>query len=267
MRISEIFYSVQCEGISTGIPSVFIRLQSCNLECGSTKEALKANAPTGQLQASGAATWTCDTIPVWRTGTEYTNEQVAEKLKSFGQDVYRRIWNGRVHLIWTGGEPTLPRNQKDIKDFLLWADEALSEQDGNARWFPSLYNEIETNGTINPEPYFYDEMDQINCSPKLANSGMPRARRIVPEAIVRIKNHPNYQFKFVINREEDLTEIQNDFLLQFGIPSDKVVLMPGVDRRSELAETTAFTLDMAKKYGYRAITRTHILAWDRVTGV
>jgi 7-carboxy-7-deazaguanine synthase len=33
MKVAEMFYSIQGEGILTGVPSVFIRTSGCNLRC------------------------------------------------------------------------------------------------------------------------------------------------------------------------------------------------------------------------------------------
>lgn len=72
LLISSDFYSVQGEGISTGIPSYFVRLGLCNLTCGMSrkftntllKETLLADGEIlkGDLELEGKATWTCDSI-------------------------------------------------------------------------------------------------------------------------------------------------------------------------------------------------------------
>lgn len=42
LLISSDFYSVQGEGISSGIPSYFVRLGNCNLTCGMSNRFLKS---------------------------------------------------------------------------------------------------------------------------------------------------------------------------------------------------------------------------------
>jgi hypothetical protein len=110
-------------------------------------------------------------------------------------------------------------------------------------------------------------LDQINCSPKLANSGMTEKQRIVPEAIERIKQHKNYQFKFVISTEEDVQELFRDFVIPFNIPLKNVVCMPGLDDAADFEERTRFCLEMSKKYRFRGLTRLHIAAWNKTLNV
>jgi 7-carboxy-7-deazaguanine synthase len=76
MRLSEMFYSVQGEGMLAGVPSVFIRTTGCNLRCS----------------------W-CDTpYTSWQPeGSEYALDQI---LGFVGQHPTR-------HVVITGGEPML----------------------------------------------------------------------------------------------------------------------------------------------------------------
>ena len=113
----------------------------------------------------------------------------------------------------------------------------------------------------------FDQLDQINCSVKLANSGMSKDRRIKPEALNRIMSHPNYWFKFVISTEECVQEIINDFVEPFNIPAKKVLMMPGLDKQENYHERTKFCMEMGKKHGYTGLTRLHVSAWDQTTGV
>jgi len=273
LLISEEFLSVQCEGITTGYPAYFIRLANCNLSCGARmafvnkfkKDEVDYDPGTfqGDLHAEGKATWTCDTIPVWAKGVERDYDYLINKWKDLG--IYDDIKRGIIHIIWTGGEPTIPQHQKAIIGFHNhWSNIVFS---GNDYLEFAPYVEIETNGTFEIEDDLMQQLDQINCSPKLANSGMSEKQRIVPAAIERIKEHLNYQFKFVISSEEDLAEVFNDFVEAFDIPLQYVVCMPGLDNQEDFHERTRFVLEMAKKYKFIGLTRLHVSAWDKTTGV
>src|SRR5450755_3574389 len=47
MKIAEIFYSIQGEGILTGVPSVFVRTSGCNLRCAWCDTPYTSWAPEG----------------------------------------------------------------------------------------------------------------------------------------------------------------------------------------------------------------------------
>jgi len=218
--------------------------------------------PNGSLMKSGDATWWCDTEAVWRRGLQKPFYKLLQQWESEGIDQW--IYDGRIHLIWTGGEPTIPKHQRAIPAFHAWLKEQCLEKTGR---FSKTFNEIETNGTIYMQTDLFDMIDQINCSVKLANSGMNKDRRIVPSAIERIMQHENYWFKFVISTEDCLKEIEEDFIKPFDIPANKVLMMPGLDSQENFHERTKFCLEMAKKYGYIGLTRLHVSAWDKLTGV
>ena len=287
LLISSDFYSVQGEGISSGIPSYFVRLGLCNLNCGMSrkytnkllKEASLADGEIfkGDLELEGKASWTCDSTSQWLwRGEEKDFQYLIDQWKQ--QDIYNDIVNGTIHIIWTGGEPTIKGHQEAIVNFhKYWMSQDLNIISTNTNSFISRYlgnsfsrsffNEIETNGTIIIDEPLFGLIDQINCSPKLSNSGMEEKRRIVPAAIKRIMEHANYQFKFVISTEDDIKEMFRDFVEPFNIPLKNVVCMPGLDSQSDFHERTQFCLEMAKKYKFRGMTRLHISAWDRVINV
>ena len=267
LMISSDFYSVQGEGRSTGVPSYFIRLGLCNLTCGMSSRYLKSliNAKEledgeifkGDLELEGKASWTCDSTSQWAwRGEDKEFQYLIDQWKE--QGIYQDILNGTIHLIWTGGEPTMKDHQIAIDNFFQhWISQDVI----------NVYNEIETNGTIYIEDYLFKKLHQINCSPKLTNSGMTEKQRIKPEAIKRIMEHDNYQFKFVISTEEDVLELFRDFVEPFNIPLKNVICMPGLDSQTDFHERTQFCLEMAKKYKFIGLTRLHISAWDKTLNV
>ena len=274
LLISSDFYSVQGEGISSGVPSYFVRLGLCNLNCGMSrkftnkllKEASLADGEIfkGDLELEGKASWTCDSTSQWLwRGEDKDFQYLIDQWKQ--QGIYEYIRNGTIHIIWTGGEPTIKSHQEAIVNFFKYWDHIDPIKPGTYGKTP--YNEIETNGTIVITDELFELLDQINCSPKLSNSGMEEKRRIVPAAIKRIMEHANYQFKFVISTEDDIKEMFRDFVEPFNIPLKNVVCMPGLDSQTDFHERTQFVMEMAKKYKFRGMSRMHISAWDKTLNV
>jgi organic radical activating enzyme len=227
------------------------------------KEAALADGEIfkGDLELEGKATWTCDSTSQWLwRGVNQDFQYLIDRWKEEG--VYGGILNGNIHIIWTGGEPTIKGHQESIVNFHNYWKSLMGLYD-----MSKVFNEIETNGTNYIEQSLFDLIDQINCSPKLSNSGMTEKQRINPEAIERIKQHSNYQFKFVISNEEDVKELFRDFVVPFSIPLKNVVCMPGLDSQTDFHERTQFVLEMAKKYKFRGLTRLHISAWDKTLNV
>jgi organic radical activating enzyme len=271
LLISSDFYSVQGEGISSGVPSYFVRLGICNLTCGMSrkfanqlekeKKLEDGEIFVGDLHAEGKATWTCDSTSQWLwRGVDQEFQYLIDRWKE--QGIYDDIKNGNIHIIWTGGEPTIKGHQVAITNFFkYWSTQENFNDNYN------VFNEIETNGTVVIEEDLFEIIDQINCSPKLANSGMSKKQRFNEEALKRIMEHPNYQFKFVISNEEDVQEIFSEFVLPLSIPLKNVVCMPGLDDQDDFHERTNFVLEMAKIYKFRGLTRLHISAWNKTLNV
>jgi len=270
LLISSDFYSVQGEGISSGVPSYFVRLGICNLTCGMSRTFTNMLAKeqkledgeifVGDLHAEGKATWTCDSTSQWLwRGEDKEFDYLIKRWKDEG--VYDDILEGNIHIIWTGGEATIKGHQESIANFTnYWLGKHLDNT-------VKPYYEIETNGTVYIDDKLFKMIDQINCSPKLANSGMTKKQRFNEEALRRIMEHKNYQFKFVISTEDDVKEIFEEFVTPLNIPLKNVVCMPGLDDVADFEERTQFCLEMAKKYRFRGLTRLHIAAWNKTLNV
>jgi organic radical activating enzyme len=300
LLISSDFYSVQGEGISSGVPSYFVRLGVCNLTCGMSRKFANQLAKDktledgeifkGDLELEGKATWTCDSTSQWLwRGEDKDFQYLIDQWKE--QGIYEDIKNGTIHIIWTGGEPTIKQHQEAIVNFhkyLLNYDNGspvITSKDINnpstIKYYwnglgedkkielisLNTFDEIETNGTIVIEDELFYRLNQINCSPKLSNSGLDAKQRINPDAIKRIMEHSNYTFKFVISNEDDVLEIFRDFIEPFSIPLRNVICMPGLDDAANFEERTRFVMEMAKKYKFRGLTRLHIAAWNKTLNV
>jgi len=217
-----LFYTLQGEGPTIGIPAVFLRLHLCNLQCD-------WSAYGGEI---------CDAWYTWKTDTEeYWREHHILKFSDVRQ--YMQNSNCR-RLVITGGEPLL--QQHNIVEFL-----------GK---IPLDYDiEIETNGTIELDSRLqHFARLQINCSPKLHKSGNAEQRSLVASALTTINNFHNSNFKFVVVDDADLEEVVY-VVDEFNLQREKVIIMPEGTSVAVLSKRMIELADNVKRLGFRLTPR------------
>jgi len=220
-----VFYTVQGEGPTMGLPAVFLRLHVCNLKC---------------IWCDAWYTWNPNTPEFWQESENWTIEKTKQAIE--------KCWtcenpNVPKRLVITGGEPLL---QRDRIDLLIDA-------------MPDWEIEIETNGTIMPSKKMLKRV-QFNCSPKLRNSQNPLPARFKPE-VLQALNTVNTVFKFVIMNEEDLQEIEDDFILPLQLDIKKILVMPQGVTAQEVSHNARRLVEVVKKKGFRLLGRLQCEIW------
>lgn len=212
---------MQGEGANIGVPSVFLRLATCNLTC----------------------TW-CDTKYTWDwQNYDYEREVVSLEV----DEVARRILDfGCPRLVITGGEPLL--QQRELTSLVA----SLKAQ--------GVYCEVETNGTIIPNGELAQLTDQWNVSPKLSTSGNSTARREIPGVMEFFGELPNAYLKFVIVDPADIDEVCA-WRDRYGLRGERIILMPEGRATSELQQRSGWISEVCVREGFRFSTRLHILLW------
>jgi 7-carboxy-7-deazaguanine synthase len=220
LKISEIFHSLQGEGVSAGAPCVFVRLAQCNLHCA----------------------W-CDTKYTWdfvryRYEDEVREQSVAEVAQLVNDTTSRR-------LVLTGGEPLL--QQRALKELF-------------ARVAPDITVEVETNGTILPEPPALSRVNQWNVSPKLSNAGDAEHFRIKPDVLQTFRDTGRSYLKLVVRSASDYAEA-DALVAQLAWPSDRVLLMPEATDRESLRARSFEVAEAARARSFRFSSRLHLELW------
>lgn len=239
LSISEVFYSVQGEGMTVGVPSVFVRLAGCNLMCGGMGTQFDGELHNG-------AEFRCDTVEVWMKGRSMEVDKILD------EECEEAIRND-AHIIITGGEPTM--QQAGVESFIKYIKDNLNK---------NAFFEIETNGTILPNEYLLHNINLFNCSPKLANSGNDKSSTYKPD-VIKTLNKYNTIFKFVVNDDRQWKEIQEDYIEL--VDRKKVYLMPAGENQELLNINKQKVVELAKDNFLNFTSRLHIEIWNKKTGV
>lgn len=238
MKVNEIFGpTIQGEGRSAGMATMFLRTSICNLACS----------------------W-CDTAYTWNwLGTSFGHPEKYDRRKEIHEmscdEIIKKLKEKgpRVKsLVITGGEPML--QQSKIIELL----ELLK---------PLGYRvEIETNGTIEPRDEFLRLIDQINCSPKTSNSGSDNRleARERPKALWKLALNDKTFFKFVVRDRTDLPEIKS-LISRYNMRN--VYLMPEGDTREQQYQLSGEVEELCRENNFNFSPRLHVLYWNRMRGV
>jgi len=282
IKVAEVFFSIQGEGLWAGVPSVFLRTFGCNFECrgfgmplnddgtvthSTEPEEIAANRKNFPVTEYGhlpLASTGCDSYPSWHKGFKDLSPMlevnaIAHEINLARSADSKTIKNnGSCHLVITGGEPLLgwQRSYPELLDLVL--------QDG--------YKEVtfETNGTQRITDKFanYLLVNQINSkrinytfsvSPKLPSSGENIEDTLQPDTVVDYQRFGTVYLKFVVATQADLEYVES-FVKEYKAAgfTGEVYIMP-VGGNPELYHfNTAEVAKLALYYGYRYSPRLQV---------
>jgi 7-carboxy-7-deazaguanine synthase len=227
MKISEVFSSIQGEGILAGVPSLFIRVSGCNLRCGWCDTPYTSWAPEGE-------DWTVSRIVDWAAGQSCR------------------------YAVLTGGEPLLFAESVELtrqlaaRGFHITVETAGTVYQPVACHLMSISPKL-ANSTPAGEAgaLWADRHDKL---------------RISLEVLGRLTREFPYQLKFVVANPIDMEEIL-PLVELLNAPADRVVLMPEGRDRGTVLERSEWIAGLCQQHGFRLGSRLHVLLWGDRRGV
>lgn len=227
LLVSEVFGpTFQGEGRSLGQRVGFVRLGTCNLDCG----------------RGPGSTWACDTAYTWDWERYSPAEEIV--VRSVDDIVGQLTAMAVDRIVITGGEPLIQQNR--LVSLLRAAD-----QRGWAI-------EIETNGTIAPLPEVAELVSQFNVSPKVRGSGVPAAMALRPRPLAAFLASDKAVFKFVASGAAELDDI-GDVVTRWGLRP--VVIMPAGTVADEVIQVARELAEPVLDRGWDLTIRLHVLLW------
>jgi 7-carboxy-7-deazaguanine synthase len=223
VRISEIFFSIQGEGLLTGVPSVFVRTSGCNLRCD----------------------W-CDTpYASWQPeGPEMSPEDILAEV----------VKHPARHVVITGGEPMIARGVREFITTLRGLGRHVTIETAGT---------IAPEGCVVDLASLSPKLAGSTPSEAKAGSAWVRRHeetRFQPEVLrAWIETALDYQLKYVIASEADLEEARAQVsTLGVLVPADKVLLMPEGTSLEAMRRHYPLLIEACKRHGHRLSPRLHI---------
>jgi 7-carboxy-7-deazaguanine synthase len=226
VRISEIFYSIQGEGILAGVPSVFVRTSGCNLRC----------------------TW-CDTpYTSWNPeGRDYSIEEIAGEVRRFKAR----------HVVVTGGEPMIAEGMVELTQRLKELALHITVETAG-----TVHKDVACDlMSISPKLVNSTPRDRDGGRWAAQHDRL----RYQPDVLRKLTRQFEYQLKFVVTSPEDLVEIEA-ILEEIHADRERVVLMAEGTDAGTIRERALWIAEICKAEGFRYSPRLHIDVWGNRRG-
>ncbi len=219
LRISEIYSSLQGEGLLTGTDSVFVRTSGCNLRC-----------------------WFCDTpFASWEPeGDYYSIDEVLAQVAACRTG----------HVVLTGGEPFIFANLYELCDDLHAAGEHITIETAGTL-YQSLHCDL-----ISISPKLSASAPDAASHATWHRLHHQRRERL---DVVRqlMLDHP-YQLKFVVDNVQDAQEVLA-YVDELGCcDSERVLLMPQGTQQAQLLRQAQWLRPWCEQHGLQFCPRAHI---------
>ncbi|MCE9542588.1 MAG: 7-carboxy-7-deazaguanine synthase QueE [Verrucomicrobia bacterium] len=231
MRISEIFHSIQGEGLLLGVPSVFVRTSGCNLRCR----------------------W-CDTpYASWNPeGKEMDLPEIIERVRSYDCP----------HVVLTGGEPMVASGIEALAATLRAEGIHITIETAGT---------IAPGGIACDLASLSPKLANSTPDLEMAGAWRERheSTRLQPDVIRQWLERGSSQLKFVVTRVEDLPEIEellNEVGAVPGFARDRVLLMPEGTDVETLRERGPLVAELCLEHGFRFAPRIQIELFGNTRG-
>jgi 7-carboxy-7-deazaguanine synthase len=227
MKISEIFYSIQGEGLLAGVPSVFLRTSGCNLRC----------------------TW-CD--------TPYTSWQPEGSEESIDAMLAYVLASGTRHSVITGGEPFLQPQLGDLCTALRAAGQHITIETAGTVYRDVACDLMSLSPKLaNSTPHGREEGRWAAQHERL---------RYQPDVLRQFRQRYECQWKFVVSGEADMQEV-TAMVTAIGAAPESVLLMPEGTTSEAISRNSLWIVEACKRTGYRYSPRLHVHIWGDKRGV
>ena len=229
MLVSEIFYSIQGEGVLTGVPSVFVRTSGCNLRCN----------------------W-CDT-PYASWNPEGTQRTVAQIIAEISEHPAR-------HVVLTGGEPMIAKDLPPLASEIKQLGHHITIETAATVAPAGIACDL---ASLSPKLLNSAPDTRLSATWRKKHE----ATRWQPDVVRAWIDDYQYQFKFVVAQPADVEELEGMLSsLKREIPRDRVLLMPEGTTLEAMRSRAGWLGEVCKSRGYRYAHRLHIELYGNKRG-